>query len=98
MMLPCEEWSQWGFPALGQGWIGEPATWDLDIGGLVNTHLHFYQVGDAPTITRWVSVEIGPELFEAGQIIEWQLSKWDLTVTVNDTQLRIGGIAEPVML
>ena len=85
-ILPCDEWSQWGFPALGQGWVGEPAMWSMDVGGMVNTHLYYWQTDrSSETIKRWVSVEIGPESFEADKYIEWQISQWDITVTANDS-------------
>ena len=84
-ILPCDEWSQWGFPKPREGWVGDPRLWDLDVGGMVNTHLYFYRnsTQGGPTVKRWVSLEVGPEIFNANQVAEWSISQWD--IQVNDT-------------
>ena len=89
-ILPCSEWTQWGFPAPGQGWVGDARDWSLDAGGLVNTHLYFFRtntsaaaMAEQPTVTRWVSLEVGPEVFQANQETLFHISAWD--IVVNDT-------------
>ena len=82
-LLPCEGWSQWGFPHPGEGWVGDARQWEMDVGGLVNTHLYFYSSGSAPSIRRWVSMEVGPEVFQPMQTAEWSISHWDITVNAS---------------
>jgi len=43
-ILPHPVWEQFGYPTKkGQGWIGDPRTWELDVGKLSQS-LFFYQV------------------------------------------------------
>lgn len=43
-ILPHPVWEEFGYPTKkGQGWIGDPRTWELDVGKLSQS-LHFYQV------------------------------------------------------
>lgn len=43
-ILPHPEWAVHGYPAnKGDGWIGNPRTWELDVGSL-SSRLYFYQV------------------------------------------------------
>lgn len=43
-ILPHPVWGEFGYPTKkGQGWIGDPRTWELDVGKLSQS-LHFYQV------------------------------------------------------
>lgn len=43
-ILPHPEWAVHGYPAnKGDGWIGDPRTWELDVGAL-SSRLYFYQV------------------------------------------------------
>jgi hypothetical protein len=43
-LVPHPVWGEFGYPtAKGQGWIGDPRTWELDVGALSQA-LYFYQV------------------------------------------------------
>lgn len=43
-LLPHPEWAVHGYPSKsGEGWIGDPRTWELDLGAL-SSRLYFYQV------------------------------------------------------
>lgn len=43
-ILPHPIWAEYGYPTKqGEGWIGDPRTWELDVGGL-SSRLYFYQV------------------------------------------------------
>ena len=43
-ILPHPVWGEYGYPTeKGQGWIGDPTTWELDVGRLSQS-LYFYQV------------------------------------------------------
>lgn len=43
-VLPHPVWGEYGYPTKkGDGWIGDPRTWELDVGGLSH-NLYFYQV------------------------------------------------------
>ncbi|CAI9115126.1 OLC1v1015963C3 [Oldenlandia corymbosa var. corymbosa] len=43
-ILPHPEWGVHGYPSnKGDGWIGDPRTWELDVGSL-SSRLYFYQV------------------------------------------------------
>lgn len=43
-ILPHPVWGEYGYPTeKGQGWIGDPRTWELDVGRLSQT-LYFYLV------------------------------------------------------
>lgn len=43
-ILPHSVWGEYGYPTKqGEGWIGDPRTWELDVGKLSQS-LYFYQV------------------------------------------------------
>lgn len=43
-ILPHPVWREYGYPTKqGEGWIGDPRTWELDVGRLSQS-LYFYQV------------------------------------------------------
>lgn len=43
-ILPHPVWEEYGYPTKqGEGWIGDPRTWELDVGRLSQS-LYFYQV------------------------------------------------------
>ena len=43
-ILPHPVWADYGYPTRpGEGWIGDPRTWELDVGRLSHS-LYFYQV------------------------------------------------------
>lgn len=43
-IVPHPIWAEYGYPSKqGEGWIGDPRTWKLDVGGL-SSRLYFYQV------------------------------------------------------
>lgn len=43
-ILPHSVWGKYGYPTKkGEGWIGDPTTWELDVGKLSES-LYFYQV------------------------------------------------------
>lgn len=43
-LVPHPVWGEFGYPtAKGQGWIGDPRAWELDVGALSHA-LYFYQV------------------------------------------------------
>ena len=43
-ILPHLEWAVHGYPSkMGEGWIGDGRTWELDVGAL-SSRLYFYQV------------------------------------------------------
>lgn len=45
-ILPHPVWGEYGYPTKkGEGWIGDPRTWELDVGRLSQS-LYFYQVLD----------------------------------------------------
>lgn len=45
-ILPHPVWGDYGYPTRkGEGWIGDPRTWELDVGRLSQS-LYFYQVFD----------------------------------------------------
>lgn len=49
-LLPHPIWGAYGYPTKkGDGWVGDPRTWNLDVGGL-SSRLYFYQVSDSISI------------------------------------------------
>uniref|UniRef100_A0A1D1YFW0 ATP synthase subunit delta, chloroplastic n=1 Tax=Anthurium amnicola TaxID=1678845 RepID=A0A1D1YFW0_9ARAE len=82
-ILPHPIWAEYGYPyKAGEGWIGDPRTWELDVGGL-SSRLYFYQdPGTPPAKRTWTSIDVGTEIFISGkdEIAEWTLSAFDVLV------------------
>ncbi|KAH6759474.1 hypothetical protein C2S51_019709 [Perilla frutescens var. frutescens] len=81
-ILPHPVWGDYGYPARkGEGWIGDPRTWELDVGRL-SASLYFYQdPGTAPAIRQWTSIDLGTEIFkDPNQVAEWTVSDFDIVV------------------
>eukprot|EP00252_Welwitschia_mirabilis_P013197 TRINITY_DN29117_c0_g1_i1.p1 TRINITY_DN29117_c0_g1~~TRINITY_DN29117_c0_g1_i1.p1 ORF type:complete len:518 (-),score=74.88 TRINITY_DN29117_c0_g1_i1:219-1772(-) len=82
-LLPHPEWGVHGFPShKGAGWIGDPRTWELDVGAL-SSRLYFYQdPGTAPAKRIWLSINVGTEVYitEKDETAEWSVSDFDVTV------------------
>ncbi|XP_021900022.1 uncharacterized protein LOC110816221 isoform X2 [Carica papaya] len=76
-LLPHPVWAEYGYPTKkGDGWVGDPRTWELDVGGLAS-RLHFYQDPGTPPARRiWTSIDSGTEIFVSDQeeVAEWTLS------------------------
>jgi len=86
-----------GFPAKpGDGWVGDPRTWTLDVGALgaqvylggVNPPAPKASVDVMPAARAaypgwgrsWISFEIGPEQMGANTLNVWEVSEWDVQV------------------
>ncbi|XP_058103634.1 uncharacterized protein LOC131247243 [Magnolia sinica] len=82
-ILPHPVWGDYGYPTKpGQGWIGDPRTWELDVGRLSQS-LYFYQdPGTPPARRRWSSLDVGTEVYVSpeGEVAEWTLSDFDVIV------------------
>ncbi|KDP21144.1 hypothetical protein JCGZ_21615 [Jatropha curcas] len=81
-ILPHPVWGDYGYPTQqGQGWIGDPRTWELDVGRLSES-LYFYQdPGTKPIKRRWMSIDLGTEIYKgANQVAEWTVSDFDIFV------------------
>ncbi|KAK7318849.1 hypothetical protein RJT34_03556 [Clitoria ternatea] len=81
-ILPHPVWGDYGFPTKqGDGWIGNPKTWELDVGRLSQS-LYFYQdPGTAAARRLWTSVDIGTEIFkDPEQVAEWTVTDFDILV------------------
>ncbi|KAM5575024.1 hypothetical protein ABKV19_014123 [Rosa sericea] len=82
-ILPHPEWSVHGYPEKkGDGWIGDPRTWNLDVGAL-SSRLYFYQdPGTEPAKRVWSSINVGTEIYvsSAGETAEWTVSEFDVLV------------------
>lgn len=81
-ILPHPVWGHYGYPTRkGQGWIGDPRTWELDVGRL-SYSLYFYQdPGTAPAKRKWTSIDLGTEIFKDGRAVaEWTVSDFDILV------------------
>ncbi|XP_011031548.1 PREDICTED: uncharacterized protein LOC105130652 isoform X4 [Populus euphratica] len=82
-ILPHREWSVHGYPEKqGDGWIGDPRTWELDTGAL-SSRLYFYQdPGTKPARRVWSSINVGTEIYvsRAGETAEWTVSDFDVLV------------------
>ncbi|XP_022149996.1 uncharacterized protein LOC111018276 isoform X2 [Momordica charantia] len=82
-ILPHPEWAVHGYPKKqGDGWIGDPRTWELDVGALSN-RLYFYQdPGTKPARRVWKSINVGAEIYisEGGVTAEWSVSDFDVLV------------------
>ncbi|XP_057722216.1 uncharacterized protein LOC130936196 [Arachis stenosperma] len=83
-LLPHPIWGDYGYPTKkGDGWVGDPRTWELDVGGL-SSRLYFYQdPGTAPAKRIWTSVDTGTEIFVStkDEVAEWTLSDFDVILT-----------------
>lgn len=89
-LVPHPVWGEFGYPtAKGQGWVGDPRTWELDVGA-ISQALYFYQdPGTAPAKRRWTSLDVGTEIYVSENAeAEWTLSGFDILVP--DTRKRRG--------
>lgn len=81
-ILPHPVWGEYGYPTKkGEGWIGDPRTWELDVGRLSES-LYFYQdPGTKPVKRHWPSIDLGAEIYvSSNQIAEWSVSDFDIIV------------------
>ncbi|KAF8667730.1 hypothetical protein HU200_052640 [Digitaria exilis] len=81
-LVPHPVWGEFGYPtAKGQGWIGDPRAWELDVGALSQA-LYFYQdPGTTPARRRWTSLDVGTEIYVSENAeAEWTLSGFDILV------------------
>ncbi|KAI5355975.1 hypothetical protein L3X38_008870 [Prunus dulcis] len=82
-ILPHPEWAVHGYPAKqGDGWVGDPRTWELDVGAL-SSQLYFYQdPGTKPARRVWSSINVGTEIYVSspGETAEWTVSDFDVLV------------------
>lgn len=81
-ILPHPVWGPYGYPTKkGEGWVGDPKTWELDVGG-ISQSLYFYQdPGTVPVKRRWTSLDVGTEIYVSeNQVAEWTLSHFDILV------------------
>ncbi|GFP96958.1 hypothetical protein PHJA_001839900 [Phtheirospermum japonicum] len=81
-ILPHPVWADYGYPAVrGEGWIGDPRTWELDVGRLSQS-LYFYQDPvTVPARRQWRSIDLGPEIYkDPDQVAEWTVSDFDVLV------------------
>ncbi|XP_074272391.1 uncharacterized protein LOC141596189 [Silene latifolia] len=81
-ILPHPVWSEYEYPTKqGDGWVGDPRTWELDVGRLSQS-LYFYQDPETPPAKRqWTSINIGTEIFkDPNQVAEWTVSNFDVLV------------------
>eukprot|EP01018_Ginkgo_biloba_P015689 Gb_14243 [translate_table: standard] len=84
-ILPHPEWGVHGYPSRrGEGWVGDPRAWVLDVGAL-SGRLYFYQDPGTPPAKRvWPSIDVGTEIFRSGNaddMAEWTLTDFDVLVT-----------------
>ncbi|KAK9696867.1 hypothetical protein RND81_08G002300 [Saponaria officinalis] len=81
-ILPHRVWGEYGYPTVkGQGWIGDPRTWLLDVGRL-SQNLYFYQdPGTTPIKRKWSSIDLGVEVYrDPRQLVEWTVSDFDIII------------------
>ncbi|XP_042521227.1 uncharacterized protein LOC122094694 [Macadamia integrifolia] len=80
-ILPHPIWAAYGYPTKpGEGWVGDPRTWELDVGGL-SSRLYFYQDPGTPPARRiWTSVDVGTEIYisDKDEMAEWVLSDFNV--------------------
>ncbi|KAJ8761859.1 hypothetical protein K2173_005431 [Erythroxylum novogranatense] len=84
-ILPHPVWGEYGYPTRqGEGWVGDPRTWELDVGKLSHS-LYFYQdPGTPPARRRWMSIDLGTEIFkDPNQVAEWTVSDFDILIPNN---------------
>ncbi|CAG7873564.1 unnamed protein product [Brassica rapa] len=82
-LLPHPVWGEYGYPTRrGDGWVGDPITWELDVGAL-SSRLYFYQdPGTTPARRIWTSVDVGTEIYkDEGAVAEWHLSDFNVLIT-----------------
>lgn len=82
-LLPHPVWGEYGYPTRrGDGWVGDPRTWELDVGAL-SSRLYFYQdPGTTPARRIWTSVDVGTEIYkDEGAVAEWHLSDFNVLIT-----------------
>ncbi|GJM94971.1 hypothetical protein PR202_ga11659 [Eleusine coracana subsp. coracana] len=87
-------WGEFGYPTeKGQGWVGDPREWELDVGAMSQA-LYFYQdPGTTPATRRWTSLDVGTEIYVSEHAeAEWTLSGFDILVP--DTKRRRHGRKE----
>ncbi|KAL3513439.1 hypothetical protein ACH5RR_026156 [Cinchona calisaya] len=89
-ILPHPDWAVHGYPAKqGDGWIGDPRTWELDVGSL-SSRLYFYQnPGTKPAKRVWSSLNVGTEIYVSskGMTAEWTVSDFDVLI-LGDSEFR----------
>ncbi|KAK7244076.1 hypothetical protein RIF29_38894 [Crotalaria pallida] len=82
-ILPHPVWGEYGYPTKkGEGWVGDPRTWELDVGRLSQS-LYFYQdPGTKPVERHWPSIDLGTEIYisKVGQVAEWTVSNFDIII------------------
>ncbi|XWS27414.1 hypothetical protein CRYUN_Cryun26dG0113100 [Craigia yunnanensis] len=81
-ILPHEVWGEYGYPTKkGEGWIGDPRTWELDVGRLSQA-LYFYQdPGTKPVERHLPSIDLGVEIYISNdEIAEWTVSDFDIII------------------
>ncbi|KAF8408978.1 hypothetical protein HHK36_005048 [Tetracentron sinense] len=81
-ILPHPAWGEYGYPTKkGEGWIGDPRTWELDVGRLSQA-LYFYQdPGTRPVKRYWPSIDLGTEIYISNnEVAEWTVSDFDIIV------------------
>ncbi|KAK3035063.1 hypothetical protein RJ639_034853 [Escallonia herrerae] len=81
-ILPHPVWGEYGYPTRrGEGWVGDPRTWELDVGRLSQS-LYFYQdPGTPPARRQWSSIDLGTEIYkDPNQVAEWTVSNFDILV------------------
>ncbi|KAL6954213.1 hypothetical protein U1Q18_046127 [Sarracenia purpurea var. burkii] len=81
-ILPHPAWGEYGYPTeKGQGWVGDPRTWELDVGRLSHA-LYFYQDPGAKAVERyWPSIDLGTELYMSiNGTAEWTVSDFDIII------------------
>lgn len=85
-ILPHPVWGIYGYPTRkGEGWIGDPRTWELDVGRL-SQDLYFYQDSDTVPVKRhWPSIDLGTEIYVSGnEVAEWTVSDFDIIIPNED--------------
>ncbi|XP_031484920.1 uncharacterized protein LOC116254035 [Nymphaea colorata] len=91
-LLPHPVWAEYGYPSKkGEGWVGDPRTWELDVGGL-SSRLYFYQDPGTPAARRiWTSLDVGTEIFISDQdeIAEWTLTDFDVLIPSPPAHLNV---------
>ncbi|XP_058217596.1 uncharacterized protein LOC131328706 [Rhododendron vialii] len=86
-IVPHPVWGEYGYPTKkGDGWIGDPRTWELNVGKLSQA-LYFYQdPGTKPVKRHWPSINLGAEVYiDGNEILEWTVSDFDIIITRDDT-------------
>ncbi|XP_065864544.1 uncharacterized protein [Euphorbia lathyris] len=81
-ILPHPVWGEYGYPTQkGQGWVGNPTTWELDVGRL-SQNLYFYQdPGTKPAERHWSSINLGTEVYmDSDAVAEWTVSGFDILI------------------